>query len=311
MKATIAFILLVTLEFVMLPNTARAQEVSLAGRILDSTGGVLPGVTVTATHDSTGNTFSGVTNDQGVYRIQLRSGAYSLKVELQGFATITNRIELILGQQAVADFQMSPAALAESITVSAQAPLINVTQSNISGIIDSRQMQDIPINGRNWMQLTLLAAGSRANGRTTDAPVDREYSHMVFQFNIDGQQVTASQGTSPSGEPRFSRDAIAEFELATNRFDATQGRSSGVVVNAVSKAGTNMFAGMVSGYFRSDQFKAADFVAGRVLPYSNQQYSITFGGPIRRDRTHFFAHVEIEREPQTVAFNTPYPRFNI
>jgi len=68
---------------------------------------------------------------------------------------------------------------------------------------------------------------------------------------------------------------------------------------------------MVSGYFRSDRFKAADFVAGRVLPYSNQQYSTTFGGPIRMDRTHFFVHLEIEREPQTVAFNTPFPGFNI
>jgi len=96
-------------------------------------------------------------------------------------------------------------------------------------------MEEIPVNGRNWMQLTLLAPGSRATGAREDAPVEREFTGTVFQFVIDGQQVTNTQGQSGSGEPRFSRDAIDEFEFATSRFDATQGRSAGVVVNVVTK----------------------------------------------------------------------------
>ena len=133
----------------------------------------------------------------------------------------------------------------------------------------------------------------------------------MFQFNIDGQQVTDTQGQSASGQPRFSRDAIGEFEVTTNRFDATQGRSSGLQVNAITKAGTNTFTGTFAGYFRDDRFKAADFVADRVLKYSNQQFSTTFGGPIKRDRAHFFGYYEGEREPQTIAFTSPYPAFNI
>jgi hypothetical protein len=82
-------------------------------------------------------------------------------------------------------------------------------------------------------------------------------------------------------------------------------------VNAITKSGTNRPAGSFSGYFRNDTFNAADFIAGNVLPYSNQQLSATYGGPILRDRLHYFANYEYEREPQTLTFNTPYPRFNV
>ena len=113
------------------------------------------------------------------------------------------------------------------------------------------------------------------------------------------------------GQPKFSRDSIAEFEYVTSRFDATQGRSLGVQVNAITSGGTNKYAGTVSGYFRSDQFNAEDFIVHRVLDYSNQQFSTTFGGPIIRDRAHIFFNYEGEREPQTYTFNSQFPRFNI
>ena len=112
------------------------------------------------------------------------------------------------------------------------------------------------------------------------------------------------------GRP-FSRDAIGEFQFLSSRFDATQGRSTGLQVNAITKSGTNVAAGLFSGYFRDDNFNAADFLAGTVLPYSNQQFSGTYGGPILRDRLHYFANYEYEREPGTQTFNTPYPSFNI
>ena len=106
-------------------------------------------------------------------------------------------------------------------------------------------------------------------------------------------------------------DAIAEFVLVTNRFDATQGRSAGMMANAVTKSGTNNFSGTLSGFFRSDRFNAPDFIQNRVLPYSNQQVSGTLGGPIVRDRAHFFVNYEIEREPRTITFSSAFPAFNI
>src|SRR5262245_11134091 len=112
------------------------------------------------------------------------------------------------------------------------------------------------------MQLTMLAPGSRVNS-IDDAPLGNLAG--AFQLNLDGQQVTATQTFSAVlGQPKFSRDAIAEFELVSSRFDATQGRSVGLQVNAVTKSGTNTFTGTVSGYFRDDKFNAEDFVVHRV-----------------------------------------------
>jgi len=154
----------------------------------------------------------------------------------------------------------------------------------------------------------MLAPGSRLNS-VSEVPVSGTGNTVQFQLNLDGQSVTNNMAVG-FGQPRYSRDAIAEFEFISNRFDASQGRSIGVQVNAVTKSGTNTPTGSFSGYFRSDKFNAADPVAGEVIPYSDQQLSVTYGGPILRDRFHYFGSFEYEREPQTYIYNTPYPYFN-
>jgi hypothetical protein len=165
-------------------------------------------------------------------------------------------------------------------------------------------MQDIPINGRNWMDLTMLSAGSRTNA-SSEVPQDRQ---GYFQTNVDGQSVTLTVCCAQN-QPRYSRDSIAEFQLTTNRFDATQGRTMGMMVNAITKSGTNTFAGTFGGYFRSDKWNAKDFIQKKVLPYQDQQVSATFGGPIIKDRIHFFGNYEFERNPQTITFGGPGSRF--
>jgi hypothetical protein len=295
------------------PWAAAAQEVSLSGSITDATDAALPGVTVTALHVDTGNTFVGVTDERGNYRIgALRIGAYRVTAELPGFTTLTNdNLSFSVGQAAVLNLKMSLSSVQESVTVTGEAPLLAVNQSKLGGTIDAKQMQELPLNGRNWMQLTLLAPGNRANA-VTDAPTEREGRGGQFNLVVDGQQVTATgYGANNSGEPRFSRDAISEFEFISNRFDATQGRSVGAVVNVVTKSGTNLFSGSAAGYFRSDKFMANDLVLNRKPVYSDQQYSGSFGGPIKRDRAHFFSAFEYEREPRVIAFTSPYPAFNI
>jgi len=288
-----------------------AQDAVVSGTVTDTTSAVLPGVTVTALHEASGNTFEAVTDERGAYRIAVRPGVFQITTQLPGFATVTRgSLELLVGQQVVVNLQLSPSAVQESITVTADAPLINVTSSTLGSNIDPRQMQELPLNGRNWQDLTLMAAGNRNNAVSDNIPVPVERRN--YQINVDGQQVTQNIASGGGvGNPMFSRDAIAEFQFVANRFDATQGRSSGVQVNAITKSGTNVFAGSFSGYFRHDRLNAADFIRRRVLPYQNQQMSGTFGGPIRRDRMHFFANYEYEREPQTFTFLTPYPRFNL
>ena len=287
---------------------AFAQEATLSGTISDATSSVLPGVTITAVHEASGNTFVAVTDDRGFYRLPLRTGLYRLNAELAGFANVNRSLELLVGQQAVMNLQMAPSAVQESVTVTAEAPLLDMTSSTLAGNVDPRQMQDLPVNGRNWLDLTMLTPGARTNS-VGEAPVLGD-GRGTYQLNVDGQQVT-NYVQFNRANPRYSRDAIAEFEFVANRFDATQGRSMGVQVNAITKSGTNTPGGTLSGYFRDDAFNAPDFVAHRRLPYSNQQLSGTFGGPIKKDRVHYFANYEYEREPRTSTWTTPYRAFNI
>jgi hypothetical protein len=123
--------LLGVIGILALPVFAYAQEATLSGTVTDTTGGVLPGVTVTAVHEASGNTFEGVTDERGVFQIPLRTGAYRITAQLQGFAVITRSgLELLVGQQAVVNLQLSPSTVQESVTVTGEAPLVTTTQSS-------------------------------------------------------------------------------------------------------------------------------------------------------------------------------------
>jgi hypothetical protein len=307
-KGSVVGLLLVIGMIFALPVVGYAQDSIMTGTATDSTGGVLPGVTVTATNIESGNTFVAVSDERGNFRLPVRIGNYRITAELTGFTTVTRSLQMLVGQTAVVTFQMSLSTVQETVTVTAEAPLINTTTSTVGSNIDPRQMSELPLNGRNWMDLSLLAPGARRN-ETVGLVQNRQ---GYASTKVDGQEVTTIYHSAPDAEqPGFNRDAIAEFEVVANRFDATQGRSAGMLVNAVTKSGTNTLAGTFGGYFRSDKFNAADFVSKRVLPYSNQQVSGTVGGPIVKDRIHFFASYGYEREPKTYAYNSPYPSFNI
>jgi hypothetical protein len=294
-----------------LPAAGYAQEAMLTGTVIDSTGAVLPGVTITAVHLASGNTFVGLTDARGAYQIPIRTGVYRLKAALAGFASIDRTdLEVLVGQQAVVNFELRPPTVEESVTVTGRSPLVDISQSHNATNIDPRQLSELPINGRNWLDLTMLAAGSRVNNVSSDDFVPQATVGNA-QLNVDGHQVTSNISATGFGQPHYARDAIGEFEFVANRFDASQGRSAGVQVNAVTKAGTNRFSGQTSAYFRSDKWNAADFIVNRVLPYSNQQSSTTFGGPIKKDKIHFFADYEYEREPSTQSYTTQFPSFNV
>src|SRR5215813_9295743 len=300
--------LLVLGMIVALPASGYAQDSVMTGTVTDSTGAVLPGVTVTATNVDSGNTFVAVTDERGNFRLPVRIGNYRITAELAGFTTVNRTLQILVGQTTVVSFQMAPSSLQETVTVTGEAPLVDTTTSTVGANIDPRQMQELPLNGRNWMDLTLLAPGARRNEAV--GLVQNRQGYGVT--NVDGQDVTINYHSAPESEQSgFNKDAIGEFEVIQNRFDASQGRSAGMVVNAVTKAGTNVYAGTFGGYFRSDKFNAADFVADKVLPYSNQQLSATFGGPIKKDKAHFFGSYGYAREPHTYAYTSPYSSFNV
>ena len=153
-----------TVGFLALPLVTRAQDATLTGTITDTTGGVLPGVTITAIHEESGNTFVGVTDGSGVFRLPVRIGLYRVTGRTDGLYNCRRTgLQVQVGQLVTLSFQMAPSTVQETVTVTGEAPLIEVNTSTAAANIDQRQMQELPLNGRNWLDLTLLAPGSRAN----------------------------------------------------------------------------------------------------------------------------------------------------
>src|SRR4051812_35037345 len=171
---------LLVLAFVFfLPALAFAQDATIIGAVTDSTGGVLPGVTVRAVHDATGNTFETVTDDRGNFRIPARTGTYRIAAELQGFAPAVKTTELFVGAEVRVNLQLAPGSLQETVTVTSEAPLVDTTTTRVAGNVDPRQMQELPVNGRDFLGLTMMAPGSRLNA-ITDTPA---IGNGNFQIN--------------------------------------------------------------------------------------------------------------------------------
>ena len=203
----------------------------------DSTGAVLPGVTITAVNTATGNTFVAVTDERGVYRVNARAGVPASERSCRDSERSRDGLQLLVGEIVTVNLPMLEATAAETITVSATASLVDVSTSSLGGNVNPTQVQELPVAGRNWMGLSLLAPGSRTSSTNATAPLpDRNGGEArEFQLNLDGQQVSSELGAG--NQPRYSQDSIAEFQFISNRFDATQ--EIVVQVNAITKSGTN------------------------------------------------------------------------
>ncbi len=290
---------LFALALVLSPGLALAQKATVQGTVVDDSQAVLPGATVTVTESATGVQQSTVTGVDGKYRFdQLLPGKYMLRFELSGFATMElPGVELLVGSNMSAPkVAMKVASLEETVVVNQQVPFVDISSSQVSGNIDRRQMAELPLQGRNWQELSLMVKGVVANDVSVRPGVEKDDQ---FQLNLDGQQITQRVAGSGFGQPKVSREAIAEFQIVTNMFDITQGRSTGMQVQAVSRAGTNDVRAVAYGYFRDSKLNAADPVVGRVLPFQNQQLGGTIGGPIVKGKAHFFGSYEYERQPDT------------
>lgn len=189
-RVILAFLIL------LLPTGGYAQEATFTGTVTDSTGGVLPGATVTAVHEASGNVFTAVTDDRGEFRLPVRVGTYRITTELSGFTTVNRSLQILIGQNVEVNVQMAPSTVQETVTVTGEAPLVDTTTSTVGANIDPRQMQELPINGRNWMDLTLLAPGARRNEGGGLVQFRQGYS----QTNVDGQQLTINYHSQTDSE---------------------------------------------------------------------------------------------------------------
>lgn len=302
-------------------STASAQNAQVSGIVKDQSGAILPGVTITAKNVATGLTRTSVTESGGQYRIPaLPPGTYTVTVELQGFATETRPdVVLIIDQDAEINFSLKPAQLSESLTVTGEAPIVDTTKSDVSTSVSTQQIQDLPVASRRWIDLAMLTPGTSQDnirgffyrGNVNVGAGTREYSNG---FIVDGVNNTWAE----MGEPRqnFAMDAIQEFKVSTSNYKAEYGLATGGLLTVVTKSGTNQLHGSGLMFFRHSDITAEE-APQRLLDqqqgvpdgtnkpkYHRYQYGGTIGGPIIRDKTHFFAAYEGTKEQQNFTINT-------
>ena len=276
-----------------------AQQTGLTGKVTDATGAVIPKASVEVKQAGAG-TFTTKSNNEGTWLLpSLTASDYVVTVSAPGFTTTQTRVSILVGQTLEVNSTMPAGGSSDSVVVTSDQTAVDTTSSTVAGNITPNDVKDMPINGRNYMELATLVPGIRVNAITNDTPLGNNNSGK-FQINLDGLQVTQDTADPSFGQPRFSPDAITQFQIITNRFDATLGRSSGVYVNVQSKTGGNDIHGSVFGYFRNDAFNAADPIARQVTALSDQQFGGTFGGPIRRGKMWYFGSYEGEHQASSV-----------
>ncbi|HEX7158440.1 MAG TPA: TonB-dependent receptor [Edaphobacter sp.] len=290
----------------LLVSVAWSQQTGISGRVTDSQGAVLPGASVEVRQVG-GAAFATKTTDAGTYLVpSLTAGDYVVTISSPGFTTVKTKVSMLVGQTPNIETVLTLAGTSENIVVRADDVAVDTTSSTVAGNITPDDVKDMPINGRNYMELATLVPGVRVNAITNDTPLGNANSGK-FQINLDGLQVTQDTADASFGQPRFSPDAISQFQIITNRFDATLGRSSGLYVNVQSKTGTDQIHGSVFGYFRNDAFNAADPVVHIVTRLSDQQYGGTFGGPIKREKLWYFGSYEGEHQSSGVPSTPSLP----
>ena len=259
---------------------AHAQEAVLIGTVTDSTGAVLPGVTVTAVHEATGNRFVAVTDERGAYRIPTRVGSYQVTAELQGFSTVT-RSGLTLAGRTDGHGRSPDGAIDGAGDRNRDGGSSAAQRQHVE---PGRQRRSAAGAGAAGAGPQLDVAGDARAGQPHDEP---DGTTPLPDRNVGRAARVPAQPRRPErrgragygGQPRYSQDSIAEFQFISNRFDATQGRSSGVQVRAITRSGTNALSGSVRGNFRDSRFNAENPVLNRVVPIDNQQLAFTVGGP--------------------------------
>ncbi|HVL69717.1 MAG TPA: carboxypeptidase regulatory-like domain-containing protein [Vicinamibacterales bacterium] len=287
--------------------SAQGTTATLTGVVTDDTGGALPGATVTIRAIETDTTRVVPTDSSGRYRAPLlEPGEYEIVVELQGFQTTRRTgIKLSIGQNLTVDLKLAVGQLQDVVTVSAEAPVIDTTRSSIAAVVDSQQIRDLPLNGRDFTQLTLLQPGVLASPTTT-RQVDRGMGTQVsiagarpnqISFQLDGTDVNFQGNGAPGSAAggQLGVETVREFQVLINNYSAEYGRSTGGIVTAVTRSGTNQLSGAAFEFLRDERLDARDFFDPAdepKPPLTRNQFGGYLGGPIVRDRTFFFASYE-------------------
>ena len=312
-KLIVTSVLVVFLGAIAAPIFAQQGTAEIGGHIADAQGGVLPGVTIVLTNEETGVFREVKSGEDGSYfASQLTPGRYRLAAKLASFKSFERRgLILEVGKTLTINFTLELGALAENITVEAASPLVDVTSAEVGGNIGTGELTELPAPNRSIFATVALLPGVQflpSNQFGNDAIIASGQASQGNNVTLDGgYNSDDALGSSVGGQTRTAIESVQEFQVLTNQYDAEFGRATGAVINAVTKQGTNQFRGVVFGYFTNSKITAADYFARQSnleKPNSNlKQWGGTIGGPIVRDKAHFFFSLERITESPNRSFD--------
>jgi hypothetical protein len=321
-KRTFCGCLMALLILVSSPGTILAQAISgtLVGTVWDSSGAVVPNATVIATNNETGISQMTTTSADGGYTIpNLAPGTYKITAQSKGFTTaVAPSTGVRVEQTTRIDFTLSPGETSQQINVIAEAPLVGSTTSDLGHVVEARQMQALPLNGRLFEQLVTIVPGAVQAGwgdfaenpsaAGAVAPTQAVVNGLPWSGNyymVDGVHNTEPLNAFISITPPL--DSINEFKVETSNPNAEYGSFGGAIINLTTKSGTNEYHGEAFDFLRNEDLNARDFFAQTRAPYKANQFGGTFGGPIVRNKLFFFVSYQqlIAHQGQTNTLTVP------
>ena len=310
-------LMLVLAALAVMPAAAQQIEARIVGKLVDTSGAALPGVTVTVTSKQTGATRVAVSEAEGDFAVtNLAPGAYTVLVELAGFATETRDIVLGLAQVETLNLKMGVAGITEAVTVSASANVIDLSSAKIGVNVSPEEIQSLPVNGRNFANLMTLATGATTDGNGGWASVRfNGKSNQQNYLNYDGVDGTyvwdASPGYLNATGSQFrlqtSMESVAEFRVNSGLAPAESGLGAGGNITVVSKSGGNRFTGSIFEYFRNDALDAASKYDDKTQDLELNQFGGSLGGPLAANRSFFFVSYEGLKQTTGLSFTEAVP----
>jgi outer membrane receptor protein involved in Fe transport len=310
----ISFALLAILLTSLLANAQITASGSLAGTVTDKSGAVVANAAVKLTSAGTGLSREVKTGDSGVYRFDfIPAGIYKVVATVPGFATATfENVGVSVSQTTTIDVSLSPATQATTVVVeSTGTPLVDTERSDVSLPVNTRMVEDLPLNGRDFVNLAVLAPGAK--------PVDSydPTKNRVSVFAVNGSSgrnvnitvngIDDKDNTVGGPVMQLPLEAVQEFLISTQRFSAANGRSEGAAVNVITKSGTNQYHGSLYFFDREQAFNTLNYFEqtsnggdGQKSPFSRQQFGGSIGGPVRKDKDFLFFTLEREREATSI-----------
>jgi len=312
-RLVLAIVVAAAMMLVSAPRTfAQTVTGTIVGTVLDSQGAVVPGATISARNRDTGLERSSTSESAGEFTIaSVPAGAYDVTVSAPGFRQeVRSAFTMSVGATLRLDFKLTVGDVQQKVVVTSEAPQVDTTTSTLSGLVTDTSIRQLPLNGRDWLQLTALQAGVLV-GLTKNPDQGENVTHGggVFLtvsggrptsnvFMVDGLVINNEPNKSPGGSVHginLGVDAIKEFSVLTSTFPAEYGRSSGGVVNAITKEGTNSIHGTGFGFLRNSALDSSNYFTGKT-PFHRGQFGSAVGGPIKKDKLFWFADYEGIRE---------------